>query len=148
MAKVLIVYGSTTGNTESTAKQIGEMLTAGGHEIVIKDVRKTTVNELGNGYDMTLLGSSTWGDSEIEFQEDFADFYAEMDKAELKEKKVAVFGCGDSSYTFFCGAVDQLQEKVEALGGLLVTDPLKIDGDPTDAASDIKDWAQAVADAL
>lgn len=148
MAKALIIYGSTTGNTENAAKQIGKVLTQGGHEVCLQDVRKAKVEELGNGYDVTVLGSSTWGDAEIEFQEDFAPFFDDMDKADLKGKKVAVFGCGDSSYTFFCGAVDSLQEKVEAMGGLIVNDPLKIDGDPGDASGDIDSWAKEIAAAL
>jgi flavodoxin short chain len=145
MAKALIVYGSTTGNTESAARQIGKILTREGVEVRIQDVVKTKVEELGQGVDVTLLGASTWGDSEVEFQEDFATFFEEMDKANLKDKKVAVFGCGDSSYTHFCGAVDQLQEKVEGMGGKVINDPLKIDGDPGDAASDVESWAQEVA---
>ncbi len=148
MAKALIIYGSTTGNTENVAKQIGKVLTQGGHEVCLQDVRNAKVEELGNGYDVTVLGSSTWGDAEIEFQEDFAPFFDDMDKADLKGKKVAVFGCGDSSYTFFCGAVDSLQEKVEAMGGLIVNDPLKIDGDPGDASGDIDSWAKEIAAAL
>ncbi|WP_448871249.1 flavodoxin [Desulfobulbus propionicus] len=145
MAKALIVYGSTTGNTENTAKQIAKVLAQGGHEVVIQDVRKTKVEELGNGFDLTLLGSSTWGDSEIELQEDFASFFEEMDKANLRSKKLAVFGCGDSSYPHFCGAVDQLREKIEDMGGVIVNEPLKIDGDPGDAAEDISGWAHEVA---
>ncbi len=148
MAKAVIIYGSTTGNTENVAKQIGKVLTQGGHEVCLQDVRNAKVEELGNGYDVTVLGSSTWGDAEIEFQEDFAPFFDDMDKADLKGKKVAVFGCGDSSYTFFCGAVDSLQEKVEAMGGLIVNDPLKIDGDPGDASGDIDSWAKEIAAAL
>ena len=148
MAKALIIYGSTTGNTENVAKQIGKVLTQGGHEVCLQDVRNAKVEELGNGYDVTVLGSSTWGDAEIEFQEDFASFFDDMDKADLKGKKVAVFGCGDSSYTFFCGAVDSLLEKVEAMGGLIVNDPLKIDGDPGDASGDIDSWAKEIAAAL
>ena len=148
MTKALIVYGSTTGNTESAAKQIGKILAQGGHEVAIQDVRKSKPEELGNGYDITMLGSSTWGDAEVEFQEDFAPFFEEMDKADLKNKKVAVFGCGDSSYTLFCGAVDQLQEKLEGMGAVIVNDPLKIDGDPGDAADDIDRWAREVAASL
>ncbi len=148
MAKALIIYGSTTGNTENAAKQIGKVLTQGGNEVCLQDVRNAKVEELGNGYDVTVLGSSTWGDAEIELQEDFASFFDDMDKADLKGKKVAVFGCGDSSYTFFCGEVDSLQEKVEAMGGLIVNDPLKIDGDPGDAATDIDSWAKELAGAL
>lgn len=145
MAKALIVYGSTTGNTENAAKEIGKILAQGGHEVAIQDVRKSKVEELGNGYDITVLGSSTWGDDDVEFQEDFASFFEEMDKADLKDKKVALFGCGDSSYTHFCGAVDQLQEKMEGMGAVLVNEPLKIDGDPGDAAADIDDWAKEIA---
>ena len=148
MAKVLIVYGSTTGNTENTAREVGKVLASSGHEVVLQDVRQSKVEDLGNGYDLTLLGSSTWGDDAIEFQEDFIDFYEAMDQADLKEKKVALFGCGDSTYTFYCGAVDQLQEKVEGLGALLVNQPLKIDGDPGDAAEEISSWAQEVAASL
>ena len=79
MAKAFIVYGSTTGNTESVAKQIGKVLTQEGVEVCIQDVAKTKVEELGAGYDITLLGASTWGDAEVEFQEDFASFFEEMD---------------------------------------------------------------------
>lgn len=145
MATALIVYGSTTGNTEWVAKQIGEVLGQEGIEVTLKNVAQAQVAQLGNGFDLTLLGSSTWGDAEIEFQEDFAPFYEEMDQANLKEKKVAVFGCGDSSYEFFCGAIDLLEEKAVDLGGLLVNEPLRIDGDPQDAKADIVAWAKDVA---
>jgi len=148
MAKTLIVYGSTTGNTETTAIEIGNILGKEGHEVVLQDVSKSKVEDLGNGYDLTLLGSSTWGDDEIEFQEDFASFFEEMDNADLKDKKVAVFGCGDSTYTYFCGAVDELQAKVESLGGKVVVESLKIDGDPGDVTDEIVGWAQEVAAAL
>ncbi|WP_310601404.1 flavodoxin [Desulfobulbus sp.] len=145
MSKALIVYGSTTGNTETVAKQVGEVLARQGMEVTIQDVARTKVGELGNGFDLTLLGSSTWGDAEIEFQEDFASFYEEMGGAELKGKKVALFGCGDSSYTYFCGAVNLLEEKMGELGAVVVNDPLRIDGDPQDAKDEIVDWAMEVA---
>lgn len=93
-----------------------------------------------------LLGSSTWGDDEIEMQEDFAEFYEKMDQVSLDGKKVAVFGCGDRSFEHFCGAADVIEEKVEELGGSLVIESLKIDGDPNDADDDIRDWAAAIAE--
>ncbi len=149
MAKALIVFGSTTGNTEKVANQIGDVMTGKGVEVTVKNVTDTKVAELGGEYDVTLLGSSTWGDSEIEFQEDFQEFFDnEMGNAELKGKKVAVFGCGDSSYEFFCGAVDELEEKVKELGAENVNVGLKIDGDPDDASSDIDDWAAEIADSV
>ncbi len=145
MAKALIVFGSTTGNTEATAEQISEVLSGKGLDVTLKNVTNAKVDELGGDYDITLLGASTWGEDEIEFQEDFEPFYEDMDQASLKDKKVAVFGCGDSSYEYFCGAVDQLEAKVAELGGNLVNEPLRIDGDPGDASDDINEWAEAVA---
>lgn len=144
MSKVLIVYGSTTGNTEAVAEQISDILKDKGADVTMKNVVNAIVAELGNGYDLTVLGSSTWGDDDIEFQEDFEVFYEDLDKAELKDKKVAIFGCGDSSYEHFCGAVDLLEEKVETLGGQIVGEPLRIDGDPEESSSDIDDWAAEI----
>ena len=144
MAKVLIVYGSTTGNTEMVAEQVTNILQDKGNDVTMKNVVDATVAELGNGYDLTVLGSSTWGDDDIEFQEDFALFYEDLDKAELKDKKVSLFGCGDSSYEHFCGAVDLLEDKMESLGAKVVGDSLRIDGDPEDSSSDIDDWAEEI----
>lgn len=149
MAKALIVYGSTTGNTEAVANQIGEVMSGKGVEVTVKNVTDVSVSELGGEYDVTLLGSSTWGDAEVEFQEDFQEFFDnEIDKAALKDKKVAVFGCGDSSYELFCGAVDELEEKMKTLGAKSVNVSLKIDGDPGDVSGEIDEWAEEVASSL
>ncbi len=148
MAGALIVYGSTTGSTEPVAQLVGDVLAEQGIEVKVINVTRARVSELGNGYDLTLLGASTWGDDAIEFQEDFAPFYEEMDGAQLQGKKVALFGCGDSSYEHFCGAVDLLEEKAEELGAIVVNEPLRIDGDPQDARSSIIDWAREVASGL
>lgn len=148
MSKILVVYGSTTGNTESVAEVIGDVLKKAGSDVVVKNVTDASVSELGDGYDLTLLGVSTWGDEEIEFQEDFEPFYQDMDNAQLKDKKVALFGCGDSSYQYFCGAVTELRTKVDALGANLVNEPLLIDGDPSVVRSEIEEWAEEVGRAL
>ncbi len=148
MPKALIVYGSTTGNTEIVAEQIGGVLESNGVDVTVKNVTDASVGELGGDYDVTLLGSSTWGDDEIEFQEDFEPFFEELGNADLKDKKVAVFGCGDSSYEFFCGAVDQLDDKVDDMGAKRVNESLRIDGDPSDASDEIDSWAAEVASSL
>ncbi|PHR27285.1 MAG: flavodoxin [Desulfotalea sp.] len=148
MASALIIYGSTTGNTEMVANRIGEVFSDKGLSVVVKNVTDATVAELGNGHDITLLGASTWGDDAIEFQEDFDSFFQELDAANLKDKMVALFGCGDSSYEFFCGAVDELEEKMEKLQANVVNVSLRIDGDPDDAESEVVEWAEDVASHL
>ena len=42
MANVLIVYGSTTGNTASVAEMIEPVLTGGGHSVTLLDAAKAT----------------------------------------------------------------------------------------------------------
>ena len=145
MPSALVIYGSTTGNTEMVATRIGEVLSGKGVSVVVKNVTDASVSELGNSYDVTLLGASTWGEDEIEFQEDFEPFFQELDSADLKDKKVALFGCGDSSYEYFCGAVDELEEKMEKLQANLVTVSLRIDGDPDEVEAEIVEWAEEVA---
>ncbi len=148
MPTALIVFGSTTGNTESVANMVAEVLEQKDVEVTVKNVTDATVAELGNNFDVTLLGSSTWGDDEIEFQEDFEPFFDQLDDAQLSGKKVALFGCGDSSYEYFCGAVDKLEEKMEKLGAKVVVESLRIDGDPDDVSGEIEDWAADVAGAV
>lgn len=142
MSKALIVYGSTTGNTETVADMIESVLKAGGMDVDTKNAADVTADNLADGYDAVLLGASTWGDDSIELQEDFIPLFDDLDKAGISGKKVAVFGCGDSSYEYFCGAVDAIEEKSQQLGAVIVGTPLKIDGDPED--TEVKEWAQQV----
>lgn len=145
MSSALIIYGSTTGNTEMVANRIGEVMKGKGVSVTVKNVTDAKISELGNGYEITVLGASTWGEDEIEFQEDFEPFFQEIDSAELKGKKVALFGCGDSSYEYFCGAVDEMEEKMDKLEANVVNVSLRIDGDPDDVESEIVEWAEEVA---
>lgn len=144
MNKALIVYGSTTGNTETAAWHVETALLKAGWQAVTKNAAEVSVSGLAADYDLVLLGCSTWGDEDIELQDDFVPLFDCLDQAGLSGKKVAVFGCGDSSYTHFCGAVDAIEAKAEALGASLVTGSLKIDGDPD--KNEVSAWAQAVVD--
>lgn len=145
MPKALIVYGSTTGNTETVAGRIEDVMSQKGFSVTLKNVIDAKVEELGNGYDVTLLGASTWGEDDIEFQEDFEPFFEQLDRAKIKDKKVALFGCGDSSYEYFCGAVDELENKMGELEANVVNMSLRIDGDPENVDSEVVEWAEEVA---
>lgn len=138
MSKTLIVFGSTTGNTEHTADTIAKHLEKNDIAVDIKDSADVTATGLTDGYDLILFGCSTWGEDEIELQDDFIPLYDDLENAQLKDKRVAVFGCGDSSYTYFCGAVDAIEEKSQQLGAKIITESLKIDGDPDD--DEIASW--------
>lgn len=143
MAKVLIVFGSTTGNTETAAGWIAETLRKQGLETELRNAADVVVEGMAQGFDLVLLGSSTWGDDEVELQDDFIPVFEALETAGLGGCKAAAFGCGDSSYTHFCGAVDAIEEKLFSLGALVVAGALKIDGDPE--RGDVTAWAEEVA---
>ena len=148
MASVLILYGSTTGNTAYTAEVLEKVLVRAGNKVTLVDAAQSKTDGICGQYDAVLLGCSTWGDEEIELQDDFVPVFDSLEGTGIKGKKTAVFGCGDISYTYFCGAVDSIEQKLEKIGVNLIADGLKIDGDPHAAKDDIESWAKDVVNAL
>lgn len=148
MANVLIVYGSTTGNTEWVANEVKDVVKGAGHEVEVLNVSKAKADGLCQGRDMVVFGCSTWGQDELELQEDFIPLFEKFDQIGAGGVKTAVFGCGDEDYTYYCGAVDAITEKLEAAGSKVVGGKLKINGDPADALSEIKSWSNTVASAI
>ncbi len=113
MKPIGIFYGSTTGNTKKIAKKIKEHLKS---EIIdIYNVREATQADLEK-YENIIFGSSTWGQGEL--QEDFKNFLDVIKKANLKGKKVAIFGIGDSSVypDSFADALGVIFEALEGKG--------------------------------
>ena len=113
MKKTGIFYGSTTGTTESVARLIADKLgvaPADVHEVSKVDVA------LVESYDALILGTSTWGDGEL--QDDWYDGLKVLQGAHLSGKIVALFGCGDSeSYSdTFCDAMGLLYEGLKDSG--------------------------------
>jgi flavodoxin I len=145
MAKALIIYGSTTGNTEDMAQMVMKGLDKAGIETRLKDVVDASVENLTEDNDLVLLGCPAYGYDEVELQEFFAEFYGQMEGIDLEGRKFAVFAPGDSSYEHFCGSVDLLENKMTELGGTKVAEGLRIDGDPGDYEEEISEWSQSVA---
>ncbi|MDR2955839.1 MAG: flavodoxin [Prevotella sp.] len=90
MSKIGIYYGSTTGNTQEVAEEIAKQLNVAKADLY--DVSKANADY--SAYDVILFGSPTlgFGDS----QDDWEDYIGKVKDSDLKEKKVALFGCGDS----------------------------------------------------
>ncbi len=141
--KTLITYGSTTGNTEFVARTAEKLLQNAGHEVTIEEADELTPAGLCKNYDLVLFGCSTWSDDEICLQDNFIDLFDNFDRIEASGKKTAVFGCGDKSYTHFCGAVDAIEEKLHQMGADVV-DTLKIDGKPHSDQQVIKNFVNNV----
>lgn len=137
MSKAIVIFGSTTGNCENMAEIIEAKLKSAGWDVTIKNVVDASAAEVAD-YDLILLGSSTWGDGEL--QDDFIDFELALSNVDLAGKKAAVFGCGETSWPEFCAAVDIIEERVKGCGATLTTEGLKVDGDIIE--DEVSAWAE------
>ena len=135
---VIIIYGSTIGNTKQVAEKITEVLKKQFSEVLLKNVRDASVTDLKD-YDLILFGSSTWGDGELQY--DFVEFEENLQNIILDGKKVAIFGTGMSTYPIFCGAVDILEETAKNSKAEIVAESLKIDWGEGDELKQAEDWA-------
>lgn len=131
---LLIVYASNSGSTYLVAKQLQKKLNSD-----LKKATDTNPDDF-NGYDLILLGSPSWDVNNKEGQplESMLSLMDSLQDTDLKGKKFAVFGCGDSSYLNFCGAVNEMEKFILSTGGTLITDSLKIDSYYFDLDNNVK----------
>jgi len=111
MQNVGIFYGSSTGNTETVAKQVQKEF--GDDNAKTFDVAEAKADDIEK-FANIIFGTSTWGIGDL--QDDFEDFLSEISKANLAGKKIAIFGLGDQ-YSYSDSFVDGLGEIYENLEG-------------------------------
>ncbi len=116
MKKTVIIYGSTTGNAASAAQTIAEKL---GNGATVKEAGAASKSDLTD-YDNIILGSSTWGDGEL--QDDWFGFLPTIKEVGLAGKTVAVFGVGDQfSYSdTYVNAMGELYDAAKAAGANVI----------------------------
>lgn len=90
MATIGVIYGSSTGNSEKVAEKIVHAF--GDGNAVSINVEDARTDELGK-YKYLIFGTSTWGIGDM--QDDWEEFITPLETADLKDKKVALFGLGD-----------------------------------------------------
>lgn len=115
--KIGVFYGSSTGNVETIANLIKKNLN--GIPVDIFDVSKITVEEVYK-YPIIIFGVSTWGVGDI--QEDFEEFFQEINLQKLNNKTIALYGLGDQvTYTdCFVEGMGKLYEKIKSLNIRLI----------------------------
>lgn len=99
--KKLIAFHSVTGNTKS----IVELSDVSGYEVV-KLTDKTIAEIDFSEYDVIFLGASTWGKGVP------SDFYKNNQShfEKILNKRIVLFGSGNTHYLNFCGALDILKD--------------------------------------
>jgi len=111
---VTIIFGSDGGATKGVASKISKKCQ--GRSVDIKDA---TTDDFENCH-LLILGSPTYGDGTL--QTDWEENIDKLRSANLKGKKVALFGTGDQqAYPFsFLNAMGILYEEVSELGAQVI----------------------------
>jgi flavodoxin I len=157
---VLIVYGTYSGGTLETAREIERLLNEAGHTVTLQNIIGTdssgkyefntnAVTEGIKSHNLVLLGSCTWMEDEIEGQmhSGFKFLDKELGNQSFEGIKFAVYGLGDSNYAQFCGAVDNLEKMVKSRRGDLVAPSLRIDKYYTNVQKvigELKGWTDTI----
>ena len=108
--KIGIFYGSSTGQTEMVAEKLQQLFGRENADLINVDI--ATEKDLVK-YPFLILGTPTWGVGEM--QDDWEDFAEILEKANLKGKKIALFGLGDQD-TYpdsFADGVGMLYNKIK-----------------------------------
>ena len=115
MKKTVIIYGTSTGTCEDLAGRIGAKLGVG-NIINVTDLDDNVIADNDN----LILGTSTWGAGEM--QDDWYDGIRTIKSANLSNKTVALFGCGDSgSYPdTFVGGMAEIYNAVKEAGANVI----------------------------
>ena len=121
MNTTIVIYGSSTGTCEAIAEKIAQKL---GCEAI--DVQNLTADVVSNNQNL-ILGTSTWGAGEL--QDDWYDGLRVLQGANLADKTIALFGCGDcESYgDTFVGGIGELFNALKSSGARFVG-AVEVDG--------------------
>ena len=105
MQKLLVLYTSKTGNTQSFVDWFGKQF-SNQFDItyfnLYRDKNLTNIEQ----YDIIILGSYTWANGKIPVE--MKRFVIENRKL-LQEKVAFLFGSGITIYAHFCAALDSIQ---------------------------------------
>ena len=126
MAKIALIVGTVYGAAQYVAEQAQPLLVELGHSAeLFTDAKLDDV--LNFDADIWLVVSSTTGQGDI--PDNLLPFYLDVkDRFPLlTNKQFAVIALGDSSYTTFCGAGEQLQELLLEIQGTELAPMLRID---------------------
>lgn len=110
-----IFYGSTTGNTESAAEKIKDLL----KDATIQSISTASIEDFAD-YDNLIFGCSTWGYGEL--QDEWEYFIDKLKTASLGGKKIALFGTGDQAAypDTFMDALGIIYEALETSGAQII----------------------------
>ncbi len=131
--KLVILYGSQSGNSEDLAFRIKAKASEFGLNPEVFDMEGFDLNSLVDTSRL-LIVCSTWGEGDMPDSAEALWQIANSDKRpKLTKTHFSVCALGDTSYEFFCQSGKEWDEIIEQMGGNRILDraDCDVDFDPT-----------------
>ena len=132
--KILILYGTETGNSESLAMDAEKLANGLEFDVTINGMDEITLSDIQDNGNV-LIVCSTWGDGE---QPDNAiDLYDSVegsDDGSMAGVGFAVLALGDTAFDLFCEAGIQWDNILQEKGGNRINERIDCDVDYEDDA--------------
>lgn len=128
MRSILIIYGSTGGNTEMVVENVAEILKKK-FKVEIQRAEEASPNSIFK-YDVCILASPTYGHGLLE--DYMAKFVRKLKELDLKGKPCAVIGLGDPKYEaqYHIESAPILEDVLTKVNGKILLPALKISRTP------------------
>ena len=132
--KILILYGTETGNSELLAMDAENLAKELDFDVTVNGMDEITLSDMQDAGNV-LIVCSTWGDGE---QPDNAiDLYESVensDDASMSGVGFAVLALGDTAFDLFCEAGIQWDNILQEKGGNRISERIDCDVDYEDDA--------------
>ena len=139
MTDVIIVYDSTTGNTEKVAQEILNGVKESGASVEMKKVNEATVEELRKAKAI-ILGSPNIHDTYSGPMRDFVD--QKLTQAKPAGKMGAAFG----THKWNTDNVKKLEQDMRWLGMLIVAEGVNVHRRETDEVQKVRELGKKVGE--
>lgn len=144
MASIIIIFGSTSGNTEMVCQKAAQVLRSRGHELKIQRAELSKPSDI-EGHDLCILAASTYGHGII--QDHMIPFVKEFKKHDFSNQKFAVIGLGDDKYDdhYNVESAYILEEAIKSTNGQIIsTEPLMINHNPIWQLGKVEEWTNSL----
>ncbi len=136
--RILIIFGSTTGNNELMWEEIKSYLEEDEkNNIIIGSWALFKANDLKD-YDMTFIWASTWWDGDI--QDDMIELVEEIESSDLSGVKACVYANWMKEFPLFCEAGKKIKSALLKSGATIIWDTFEIDWDVYEKFEQLKIW--------
>ncbi len=134
--KLLVLFGSETGNAEDLAFDVGQMSSEYDFEVDVKGMEEVTLADVSI-CERLMVCCSTWGEGDQpDNAQELFDEVSESSDGCLNEVHFSVLALGDTAFEMFCESGKEWDLVLEQKGASRVNDRIDCDTDYEDEAED------------